>query len=184
LKIISQLIPDILVIKPSYIEDKRGYFAETFRLDLLEKAVGSKIDFVQENESQSSYGVLRGLHYQLPPCSQAKLVRVSQGRVLDVAVDIRKASSNFGKYVAVELSAENKLQLFIPRGFAHGFVVLSDRATFNYKVDNYYSPNHDRGIAFDDKKIGINWKLPLSECQLSDKDKSHPSLDDATSLFV
>lgn len=183
MKIISQSIPDILVIKPSYIEDKRGYFAETFRLDLLEKAVGSKIDFVQENESQSSYGVLRGLHYQLPPCSQAKLVRVSQGRVLDVAVDIRKASSNFGKYVAVELSAENKLQLFIPRGFAHGFVVLSERATFNYKVDNYYSPNHDKGLAYNDKSLSIDWKLPYQNIKLSEKDKSYPDLASSDDLF-
>lgn len=183
MKIIPQSIPDILLIEPSYIDDKRGYFAETFRLDLLEKAVGSKINFVQENESQSSYGVLRGLHYQLPPCSQAKLVRVSQGRVLDVAVDIRKASSNFGKYVAVELSAENKLQLFIPRGFAHGFVVLSDRATFNYKVDNYYSPNHDRGLAYNDKSLSIDWKLPYQNIKLSEKDKSYPDLASSDDLF-
>ena len=138
---------------------------------------------MQDNESKSSKGVLRGLHYQLPPYTQAKLVRVIKGSVLDVAVDIRKSSSTFGQHVAVELTAVNKNQLFLPHGFAHGFVVLSENATFAYKVDNYYAPEHDRGIAFDDDQLKINWQLSTEELQLSDKDRVHPSLANAKDLF-
>jgi dTDP-4-dehydrorhamnose 3,5-epimerase len=183
LKFISQSIPDVVLIKPTIHGDNRGYFIETFRQDLFEDAVGYQINFIQDNESKSTKGVLRGLHYQLPPYTQAKLVRVIEGGVLDVAVDIRKSSPTFGQHVAVELTAENKHQLFVPHGFAHGFVVLSDSATFAYKVDNYYTPEHDRGIAFDDSELAIDWQLPLELLQLSDKDKTHSSLANAKDLF-
>ena len=163
--------------------DGRGYFVETFRQDLLEEAIGCKVNFVQDNESRSLKGVLRGLHYQLPPFTQAKLVRVIEGSVLDVAVDMRKSSSTFGHHVAVELTGDNKHQLFVPHGFAHGFIVLSDSATFAYKVDNYYAPEYDRGLAFNDPQLKIDWQLSAEELTLSDKDKSHPSLVNAKDLF-
>lgn len=163
--------------------DARGYFIETFRQDLFEQAVGHKVPFVQDNESRSSYGVLRGLHYQLPPHAQSKLVRVIDGSVLDVAVDIRKGSPTFGRHVAVELSGENKKQLFVPRGFAHGFVVLSKQATFTYKVDNYYSPECDRGLSYNDKAIGIDWGVEESDLQLSAKDTLLPQLSETADLF-
>ena len=183
MEFIKQKIPGIVLIKPTIHGDDRGYFIETFRQDLFEEFVGYKVNFIQDNESKSARGVLRGLHYQLPPCTQAKLVRVIEGIVLDVAVDIRKSSPTFGQHIAVELTGENKHQLFVPHGFAHGFVVLSDSATFAYKVDNYYTPDHDRGIAFDDVRLNIDWQLPLAKLQLSDKDKIHPNLSDATELF-
>jgi len=183
LKFTPQLIKDVILIDPTIHGDERGYFVEIFRQDLLEEAIGYKVNFVQDNESKSSKGVLRGLHYQLPPYTQAKLVRVIEGSVLDVAVDIRKSSPTFGQYVSVELTGDNKHQLFVPRGFAHGFVVLSDSATFAYKVDNYFAPDHDRGIAFDDDMIKIDWQLFAEEVQLSDKDKAHPSLSNAKDLF-
>lgn len=180
---VPQSITDIVLIKPTLHEDYRGYFSETFRQDLLEDSIGYKVDFIQDNESQSIKGVLRGLHFQLPPYSQSKLVRVISGRVLDVVVDIRKSSKTFGQHVAVELTEENNYQLFIPSGFAHGYVVLSDSATFSYKVDNYYAQKYDRGIAFDDSKLGIDWYLPLASLLLSDKDKCQPMLLDAPDLF-
>jgi dTDP-4-dehydrorhamnose 3,5-epimerase len=172
-------IPDVIVIDPVVHGDERGYFVETFRQDKFEEFLGFRVDFCQDNESKSGVGVLRGLHYQLPPAAQSKLVRVIQGRVLDVAVDIRKGSPTFGKHVAVELSAENKKQMFIPRGFAHGFVVLEPDTIFAYKVDNYYSPENDRGIVFDDPAIGIDWQLDRNQFQLSIKDIQQPLLDDA-----
>jgi dTDP-4-dehydrorhamnose 3,5-epimerase len=184
LNFISQSIPDVVLIEPTVHGDNRGYFVETFRQDLFEEAVGYKVNFIQDNESKSGKGVLRGLHYQLPPYTQAKLVRAIEGRVLDIAVDIRKSSPTFGQHVAVELTAKNKHQLFIPHGFAHGFIVLSESATFAYKVDNYYAPEHDRGIAFDDKELVIDWQLPLEILQLSDKDRTHPSLANAEDLFA
>ncbi|MCT7495574.1 dTDP-4-dehydrorhamnose 3,5-epimerase [Aliarcobacter cryaerophilus] len=171
-------IPDVVIIEPKVHGDSRGYFVETFRQDKLEEFLGYQINFCQDNESKSSKGVLRGLHYQLPPHAQTKLVRVISGRVLDVAVDIRKNSPTFGKYVAVELSGENKKQLLIPRGFAHGFVVLEDDTVFAYKVDNYYSPECDRGIAFDDKNLNIDWILNKENLNLSAKDKKQPKLFD------
>jgi dTDP-4-dehydrorhamnose 3,5-epimerase len=183
LKFAPQLIPEVVLIKPTVHGDNRGYFMESFRQDLFEEAIGYKVNFIQDNESKSTKGVLRGLHYQLPPYAQAKLVRVIEGSVLDVAVDIRKSSTTFGQYVTAELTAENKHQLIVPHGFAHGFVVLSDSATFTYKVDNYYAPEHDRGIAFDDNDLDIDWQLPLELLQLSDKDKSHPALANAKDLF-
>lgn len=178
-----QSIADVVLIEPTIHGDGRGYLAETFRQDLFEEAVGYNVFFTQDNESKSTKGVLRGLHYQLPPYSQAKLVRVVCGSVLDVAVDIRKSSSTFGQHVSVELTAENKRQIFIPHGFAHGFVVLSESAIFTYKVDNYYSPEHDRGIAFDDEQLKIDWLLTAEDLRLSDKDKTHPSLANTKDLF-
>ena len=171
-------IPDLVIIEPIVHGDSRGYFVETFRQDKLEEFLGFKINFCQDNESKSSKGVLRGLHYQLTPFAQTKLVRVIQGRVLDIAVDIRKNSPTFGQHIAVELSAENKRQLLVPRGFAHGFVVLEDDTVFAYKVDNYYSPECDRGIAFDDKNLNIDWILNHDELNLSAKDTKQPKLFD------
>ena len=176
-------IPDVVIIEPKVHGDSRGYFVETFVSNKLEEFLGFKINFCQDNESKSSKGVLRGLHYQLPPHAQTKLVRVISGRVLDVAVDIRKNSPTFGKYVAVELSGENKKQLLIPRGFAHGFVVLEDDTVFAYKVDNYYSPQCDRGIAFDDKNLNIDWILNHNELNLSAKDIKQPKLNETNDLF-
>ena len=175
-------IPDVILCEPSVFGDERGYFSETFRLDKLDDFLGFNINFCQDNESKSSFGVLRGLHYQLAPHAQTKLVRVIQGSVLDVAVDIREGSPTFGQHVAVELTAENKKQLLVPRGFAHGFVVLSKEAIFTYKVDNYYSPECDRGIAFDDAVLGIDWQLKTSDLQLSAKDTQQPLFKDATYL--
>ena len=183
MKFAPQSISEVVLIKPTVHGDNRGYFMESFRQDLFNEAIGYKVNFIQDNESKSTKGVLRGLHYQLPPYAQAKLVRVIEGSVLDVAVDIRKSSTTFGQYVTADLTAENKHQLFVPHGFAHGFVVLSDSATFTYKVDNYYAPEHDRGIAFDDNDLDIDWQLPLELLQLSDKDKSHPALANAKDLF-
>jgi len=183
LKFTPQSIPDVVLIEPTVHGDNRGYFLETFRQDLFEEAIGYQVNFLQNNESKSTKGVLRGLHYQIPPYAQAKLVRVIEGSVLDVAVDIRKSSPTFGQHVAVELTAENKHQLFVPHGFAHGFVVLSDSAIFTYKVDNYYAPKHDRGIAFNDVELGIDWQFPLEIVQLSDRDKIHPMLANAKDLF-
>jgi len=183
LKLIPQSIKDVMLIELTVHGDNRGYFIETFRQDFLEEAIGYRVNFIQDNESKSTKGVLRGLHYQLPPYTQAKLVRVIEGSVLDVAVDIRKSSPTFGQYVSVVLTAQNKHQLFVPHGFAHGFVVLSDSATLAYKVDNYYAPEHDQGIAFDDDQLKIDWQLLSEELQLSDKDRAHPSLANAKYLF-
>lgn len=176
-------IEDVVICEPTVHGDERGYFVETFRADKLEAFLGYKIDFCQDNESKSSKGVLRGLHYQLSPYAQTKLVRVIAGRVLDVAVDIRKGSPTFGEHVAVELSSENKRQLLVPRGFAHGFVVLEDDTVFAYKVDNYYSPECDRGIAFDDEALGIDWTLDIEELKLSTKDTKQPKLEDTNDIF-
>ncbi len=183
MKFIPTDIADVIVIEPKVHGDSRGYFVETFRQNKLEAFLGYKVNFCQDNESKSSKGVLRGLHYQLAPAAQTKLVRVIQGRVLDVAVDIRKGSPTFGKHVAVELSAENKRQLFIPRGFAHAFVVLEDDTVFAYKVDNYYSPQNDRGIFFNDEALGIDWMLNSDMFNLSDKDKNQPLLNETDDLF-
>ena len=176
-------IPDVIIIEPTVHGDHRGYFVETFRADKLEAFLGYKLNFGQDNESKSSKGVLRGLHYQLPPHAQTKLVRVISGRVLDVAVDIRKNSPTFGQHVAVELTADNKKQLLVPRGFAHGFVVLEDDTIFAYKVDNYYSPECDRGIAFNDPALNIDWMLKTEELKLSAKDTTQPKLNETNDLF-
>ncbi len=172
-----QSISDVILIKPKVFGDDRGYFVETFQQKRFEDFVGHKVDFCQDNESKSSRGVLRGLHFQLPPFAQSKLVRVIEGEVLDVAVDIRHKSPTYGRYVKALLSGENKHQLFVPRGFAHGFVVLSETAIFAYKVDNYYAPEHDRGLAYNDTSLNIDWQIPESQLQLSDKDKTQPSLN-------
>ena len=172
-----------MVIEPKAHGDERGYFVETFRQDKFEDALGFKVNFVQDNESQSSKGVLRGLHFQLAPYAQSKLVRVIEGAVLDVAVDIRRGSPSFGQHVAVELSGVNKKQIFIPRGFAHGFAVLTDTATLAYKVDNYYSPECDRGLAFDDIDLNIDWRLTREQLLLSDKDIQQPRLIELIDCF-
>ena len=176
-------ILDVIIIEPKVHGDSRGYFVETFRADKLEEFLGYKLNFGQDNESKSSKGVLRGLHYQLAPHAQTKLVRVISGRVLDVAVDIRRNSPTFGQHVAVELTADNKKQLLVPRGFAHGFVVLEDDTIFAYKVDNYYSPECDRGIAFNDPVLNIDWMLKTEELKLSDKDTKQPKLNETNDLF-
>jgi len=170
------------VIEPSVFEDERGYFLESFNLACFQENIGF-VEFVQDNESKSSKGVLRGLHYQKPPFNQAKLVRCIEGRVLDVAVDIRKGSPTYGKHVAIELSGENKKQVFVPKGFAHGFSVLSESAVITYKVDNRYAPKYDAGIRFDDEALQIDWGLPQEEVQLSEKDKNLPSFKDLDSPF-
>ena len=180
---IPQSIPDVLVIEPKVHSDLRGYFVETFRQDKFEQALGYKVNFIQDNESKSSKGVLRGLHFQLAPHAQSKLVRVIEGAVLDVCVDIRIGSPSFGQHVKVVLSGENKKQIFIPRGFAHGFVVLTDTATFAYKVDNYYSPECDRGLTFDDAELNIDWQLPKQQLQLSDKDTKQAKLVELSDCF-
>lgn len=167
-------IPDVILIEPLVYNDDRGYFTETYKQNKLDEYLGRSLNFCQENETKSSYGVLRGLHYQLNPHAQTKLVRVTQGAVLDVVVDLRKDSSNFGKHLSIELSEDNKRQLLIPDGFAHGFVVLKDNTKFLYRVDNYYNPESERGIAFNDPELGIDWKLNQNDLKLSIKDSNLP----------
>ena len=183
MEFIPQSITDVLVIEPQVFGDERGYFSEIFRKDKFEDALGYRVDFIQDNQSKSSKGVLRGLHFQLPPFAQSKLVRVIEGAVLDVAVDIRKGSPTFAQHVAVELSGLNKKQMFIPRGFAHGFLVLSETAIFAYKVDNFYSPDDERGLAFDDIHLGIDWRLAPQDMKLSERDARQPRLDQLECLF-
>jgi dTDP-4-dehydrorhamnose 3,5-epimerase len=175
MKYTEQAIPGVWVIEPTVFNDSRGYFLETFKKEEFEQHIG-KVDFIQDNESKSSYGVLRGLHFQKGEFAQAKLVRVIKGKVLDVAVDIRKDSPTFGKYVSSLLSEENKKQFFIPRGFAHGFLVLSPEAVFTYKVDNTYAPQSEGGIAYNDPQIGIEWQIPQADILLSEKDGKLPGL--------
>ena len=177
MEFIKTEIEGVWVIEPKRYGDARGYFSETFRQDLFDKHVGH-VDFIQDNESFSTRGVLRGLHFQKGEWSQAKLGRVSQGKVLDVCVDLRSASPTFGKHVMVELSADNGRQLFIPRGFAHGFVVLSDVAQFQYKVDNVYAPQSEATLMWNDPELGIEWPLPASELLLSTKDQQGVGLKD------
>lgn len=182
IKLIKTEIPDVLIIDPVVFNDERGYFFESWNHKDFDEQV-RPIKFVQDNESKSSYGVLRGLHFQKGKYSQSKLVRVVKGKVLDVAVDIRKGSPTFGKHVAVELSEDNHRQLFIPRGFAHGFVVLSDIAIFQYKCDNLYAPQEEGALAWDDPDIGIDWGVPFEKLVLSAKDKAHHTLKESTELF-
>ena len=176
-------IPDIILVEPNLHGDVRGYFAETFRQDLFNAAVGSIVNFVQDNESKSSKGVLRGLHYQVSPYSQSKLVKVIEGSVLDVALDIRRSSPTFGHHVAIELSSANKKQLFIPRGFAHAFLVLSKSAIFSYKVDNIYAPEYDSGVIWNDPILSIDWGLDESKLIISEKDKKLECLANIKSPF-
>ena len=182
MKFIKTAIPDVYIVEPSVFGDDRGYFLESFNLDKFEENV-SPIKFIQDNESKSPKGVLRGLHFQKPPFNQAKLVRCIEGKVMDVAVDIRKGSPTYGKHVSVELSGENKRQLFVPRGFAHGFSVLSETAVFAYKVDNIYAPEFDSGIRYDDKDLNIDWGLTGEEVRLSVKDKNLSFFKDLDSPF-
>jgi len=172
-------LKDCFVIEPKVFHDERGYFFENFNQENFNNTIGAKIRFVQDNESFSYRGVLRGLHYQVGKHAQSKLVRVIKGRVLDVAVDIRKESQTFGEYVSIELSESNKKQLFIPKGFAHGFIVLSDSAIFVYKCDNYYNKASEEGILYNDPTINIDWKFPESKLILSEKDINLPTLDKA-----
>lgn len=184
MKYIQTEIAGLWIIEPKVLSDSRGYFMESFKQEVFNQNVGM-VDFIQENESGSSRGVLRGLHYQLAPYSQAKLVRVIEGTVLDVAVDLRKGSPTFGKYMAVELSGQNKRQFYIPQGFAHGFHVLSERAVFTYKVDNPYMPSHERSLRFDDPQIGIDWQITDPEnVILSEKDKTAPLLAEADINYI
>ncbi len=182
IKIIKTSIPEVLVLEPQVFGDARGYFMESWSQRDFDAAV-RPVKFVQDNESRSSYGVLRGLHFQKGACAQSKLVRVIEGRVLDVAVDIRKGSPSFGRYVKVELSGENHRQCFVPRGFAHGFVVLSPEAVFQYKCDFPYAPEAEAAIAWNDPSLGIDWGIPEADILLSQRDRSHPFLADASELF-
>ena len=179
---IPTLFKEVFLLKPELHKDTRGSFLEAYKQKAFEQLIGRKIDFCQDNYSTSKKGVLRGLHYQLPPFSQSKLVSVLRGTVLDVLVDIRKGSPTFGRHFSQELSAENQLQLFVPRGFAHGYITLSEDSIFMYKVDNYYQPDIEGSIAPDAPDLGIDWKLPKSEWIRSEKDQKHPSLSEA-SLF-
>jgi dTDP-4-dehydrorhamnose 3,5-epimerase len=171
------------ILEPKIIQDERGYFMESFNEDTIQKGLGLNVHFVQDNQSYSSKGVLRGLHYQTGEHAQAKLVRVLQGEVLDVAVDIRPDSPTYGQYEAVVLSGENQKQFFVPRGFAHGFLVLSDNATFFYKCDNFYNKESEGGIQYDDKTINIDWNFPSDRLVISDKDKIQPSLNEARKIW-
>ena len=182
MEIIKTDIEGLIIIKPQIFKDSRGYFFESFSQREFNEKV-TPIQFVQDNESCSSYGVMRGLHFQKPPYSQSKLVRCVKGSVLDVAIDIRKGSPTYGKHVAVELSAENHLQFFIPKGFAHGFAVLSEEAIFQYKCDEFYTPQSEGGIQLMDKSLGINWPISADDAILSDKDKKYPKLSEITSDF-
>ena len=182
MKFSKAIIPGIVVIEPTVLSDKRGYFLESFNKNEFEKAIG-KVSFVQDNESRSSKGVLRGLHYQKPPFAQAKLVRCIEGKILDIAVDIRKDSPTYGLYHSAVLTGENKKQLFVPRGFAHGFVVLSDSAVFAYKVDNTYAPDYEAGIKWNDKELGVEWGLKESEIFISNKDEQLPLFSKFISPF-
>ena len=182
MKVIGTEIEGVFILEPRVFGDDRGYFFESFSLKHFEEKV-SKTVFVQDNESKSCYGVVRGLHFQKPPYAQSKLVRVVKGRVLDVAVDIRKGSPTFGKHAAVELSEENKRQFFVPRGFAHGFAVLSEEAVFQYKCDNFYAPESEGALVWNDPDLGIDWRIPAAEVILSEKDKRHPRLKEVDWLF-
>lgn len=182
MNILKTTIDGVVIIEPRIFTDSRGYFFESFSERDFCKQV-REVRFVQDNESKSSYGVLRGLHFQKPPFCQSKLVRVIKGAVLDVAVDIRKGSPTFGQHVAVELTEDNHRQFFVPRGFAHGFSVLSDEVIFQYKCDNFYAPQSEGAIAWNDPDLNIDWKLPADKVILSEKDKNHPYLKDAEWLF-
>lgn len=182
MKIINTAIDGVVIIEPKVFKDSRGYFFESFSQGEFEEKV-RKINFVQDNESMSSYGVMRGLHFQCPPFAQAKLVRCVKGAVLDVAVDIRKGSSTYGQHVAVELTEDNHRQFFIPRGFAHGFAVLSETAIFQYKCDNFYAPQADGGISIVDESLGIDWRIPTDKVLLSEKDTRHERLANFDSPF-
>ncbi len=174
----NEIFPDIIIIEPKIWSDNRGHFFESYKKSELEDIAGHQINFVQKNESQSSYGVVRGLHYQSPPNAQAKLVSVSYGRVLDVVVDIRKDSETFGQHISIELNAETGKQIYIPKGFAHGFVTLTEKSVFSYMVDNYYNPDSEKGIQYNDETLNIDWKVNPEDIILSEKDGKLPSLEE------
>lgn len=182
MEVIKTAIEGVVIIEPRVFKDDRGYFFESFSQREFEEKV-RPINFVQDNESMSSYGVMRGLHFQTPPFTQSKLVRCVKGKVLDVAVDIRKGSPTYGQHVAVELSEENHRQFFVPRGFAHGFAVLSETAIFQYKCDNFYAPQADGGISIKDESLGIDWQIPMDKAILSEKDLKHLCLKDFDTPF-
>lgn len=182
MEILTTEIDGVLVIEPRVFKDSRGYFFESFNQREFERMVGS-VDFVQDNESRSVYGVIRGLHFQKGEHAQSKLVRVVKGAVLDVAVDLRAGSKTYGKYVAVELTEDNHRQLFIPKGFAHGFSVLSEDVVFQYKCDNYYCRSSEGAIAWNDPELGIDWRIPADKVILSEKDRHHPNLSDQEILL-
>lgn len=183
MQVIKTPIPDVIEFQPKVFGDERGYFVETFRQDIFEQTVG-KVHFVQDNESMSSYGVLRGLHFQRPPFTQSKLVRAIQGKVLDVAVDIRLGSLTYGQHVAVVLDSQKKNQLWVPQGFAHGFVVLSETAVFAYKCDNYYTPDHDGGCQWNDPQLNIDWMIPHNDVKLSQKDEKLPRFESVKAFMI
>lgn len=183
MEVIKTAIPEVVILEPKVYQDDRGYFFEAFSEEIFSQLV-TPTHFVQDNESRSSYGVVRGLHFQAPPYAQAKLVRVVKGSVLDVAVDLRKGSPSYGTHVAVELSEENHRMLFIPRGFAHGFSVLSSDAIFQYKCDNYYAPQSGGAVAWDDPTLSIDWRVPTHDVILSAKDAHHPCLDEFDTPFI
>ena len=184
MEIVKTAIDQVLILEPRVFEDARGYFFESFNAREFAEKTGLDVTFVQDNESRSKYGVIRGLHFQLPPYTQSKLVRVVKGRVLDVAVDIRKGSPTYGQHVACELTEDNHRQFFVPKGFAHGFCVLSEDAVFQYKCDNFYAPQADAGISILDASLGIDWGIPMDRAILSEKDTRHPCLKDFDSPFV
>ena len=184
MKFIKTKIEDLIILEPTVFGDIRGYFLESYNQDKFEDFIKKKVSFVQDNESKSSMGVLRGLHYQKPPFDQAKLVRCIEGKVLDVAVDIRNGSKTYGQYIAIELSSENKRQLFVPRGFAHGFLALSDSAIFTYKVDNIYAPDYDEGICWNDSILNISWGIDESKILVSEKDSKLPFFSKFKSPFI
>ena len=183
MNVIKTAIEDVLIIEPKVFEDKRGYFFESYSQRVFSKEV-KDVTFVQDNESKSSYGVIRGLHFQKPPYAQSKLVRVIKGRVLDVAVDIRKGSPTYGKWASCELTEDNHRQFFIPKGFAHGFSVLSKTAVFQYKCDEFYHPESEGAILWNDPQINVDWKLPMNDVVLSEKDNRNPLFDDFESPFT
>lgn len=183
MNVIETSLKGLIILEPKIFGDSRGYFFESYNKEQFKKDTGLDIDFVQDNQSKSCYGVLRGLHFQKPPYAQSKLVRVVKGRVLDVSVDIRKSSPTFGQYEAIEISEENRRQIFIPHGFAHGFAVLSNEVIFQYKCDNFYNKESEGAIVWNDPDIGIDWGIPSSDIILSDKDKVNPLLKDAEWLF-
>ena len=184
MEVIKTAIDGVVILEPRIFRDGRGYFFESFSEREFAEKVSQETRFVQDNESRSCYGVVRGLHFQKPPHAQAKLVRVIKGAVLDVAVDIRKGSPTFGRHVAVELTGENHRQLFIPRGFAHGFSVLSEEVVFQYKCDNFYAPQYEGAVAWDDPDLGIDWRVPADKVILSEKDSCHARLNETDSPFI
>ncbi len=184
IKVIDTAIESVKIIEPKIFGDSRGYFYESFSQRDFDSAMGFHVNFVQDNQSFSHYGVVRGLHFQAPPYAQSKLVRVIMGKVMDVAVDIRKGSPTYGKYVTCEMSGENHRQFFIPKGFAHGFVVLSETALFQYKCDEFYHPEAEGALAWNTPDFAIDWKVPFEKIELSEKDKNHPFLKDFNSPFV